>query len=132
MVYYLSRTDWPMVSGSGSFQSKYWPTGSGSGLYDSNRLTQFALEIIDYVRCKESTNIVVPPLQGYYSSSSPVHFTTDTSAADGGRRPDCYRGLTRTPFITEAGLWFDHVTTPPFNTELIIEFYLPANMHGFR
>lgn len=133
LVSYLKRNDWPMVSGTGSFQQKYFPTASGGAAADPYRLTQFAIEIIDYVRCKESTVSVVPPLQGYYTASGTFSTDLSTAASNLGRNPFCYVGFTRTPFITELGVWFDHITATPsapsakFSTEVKVEFYLPPN-----
>lgn len=132
LVDYLKRNDWPMTSTNSSLQQKYYPTAqAGAAANDPYRLTQLALQIIDYVRCKESTNNSVPPLQGYYTASE--HFSTDlaTSSTDFGRNPKCYIGLSRMPLLTELGLWFDHVplndSTTTFQTKAKVEFYLPPN-----
>lgn len=132
LVNYLKRNDWPMTSISSSLQQKYYPNAqSGAAANDPYRLTQFALQIIDYVRCKESANNLVPPLQGYYAAGG--NFSTDlsTSSTDFGRNPKCYIGMARTPLVTELGLWFDHVplndNTAKFNTKVKVEFYLPPN-----
>ncbi|XHR30600.1 MAG: hypothetical protein ACFUZC_08555 [Chthoniobacteraceae bacterium] len=137
LIKYMQRTDWPMVSGSDSFQKKYYNN-------DSSGLAQFALEIIDYVRCKESAFPLVPPLQGYFdgtfvtteSGASIPHILTDfsTSATNNGRVPSCFVGFTRMPLITEVGVWFDTITAvseatknQTFDTKIKVEFYLPKN-----
>jgi hypothetical protein len=52
LVSYLKRTDWPMVSNSGSsFQQKYYSSYSTA---QQQRLTQLAINIIDYVRPKKA------------------------------------------------------------------------------
>jgi hypothetical protein len=127
LVNYLKRNDWPITSTNSSLQQKYFPIASGGAAADPYRLTQFAIEIIDYVRCKESTNVLVPPLLGVYQSAT--DFSTDAQAADYGRRPDVYQGLTRTPFITELGLWVPDVipSSGSFDVKFKIEFYLPPS-----
>ncbi len=131
LVNYLKRNDWPMTSKASSLQQKYFPTTPGGAAADPYRLTQLALEIIDYVRCKESTNIFVPPLLGVYTSLT--HFSTDAQSKDAGRTQEIFQGLTRTPFITELGLWVPDVIPPAvspasnFNVKFKIEFYLPPN-----
>lgn len=58
---YLERTDWPFMPGT-SFQQKYYSTYPTAS--QSQRLTQLAINIIDYVRSKESGLAIVPPTRG--------------------------------------------------------------------
>lgn len=105
---YLRRTDWPMVSGTGSFQSKYfsaYPTSTSPNgvMAQTSRLAQLAVNVIDYVRAKESTNPVVYPIIGYFDQTQ-----TDLKKAfvysPNGAASNGYWGLTRMPYITEIGV----------------------------
>jgi hypothetical protein len=92
---YLKRTDWPMASGS-SLQAKYY---AGK----PERLTQLSLNIINYVRTKESagepiTKLVVPVRGEQAPGGRFVMMEIATSA-------NAYIGVTRTPKITEMGVW---------------------------
>ena len=116
---YLQRTDWPMVSGSGSIQSKYYgsyPTTpvTASGITpQTSRLGQIAVNILDYVRAKESTNSVIQPIVGYFDTTQ-----TDPAKAfvlnQNGSATNGYIGLTRGPRITELGVWYGTNTGPAF------------------
>ncbi|XHR30982.1 MAG: hypothetical protein ACFUZC_10535 [Chthoniobacteraceae bacterium] len=111
LIQYLKRTDWPMAYGS-NFQQKYY-----NGV--ENRLAQLAINIIDYVRCKESNLSVVQPLRGdlnnpgqsnqKWVSGSP----TDSNA---------YIGVTRAPCITE-------LAAVSSGSVVKIELYSPPNYH---
>jgi len=95
---YLKRTDWPMAPGS-SFQDKYY---AGK----ANRLTQLSLNIINYVRSKESkgdttTGGVVIPIRGTHPAGGRFNLAIDTTPTGN----DAYLGISRTPRITEMGLW---------------------------
>lgn len=82
----LNRTNWPIMPGQ-SFATKY-----GS----STSTVQMALNIIDYVRCAESTNDIVEPLRGTATATS---FTLAEGAGT-------MLSMSRRPVITEYGLWF--------------------------
>ncbi len=107
---YLERTDWPMISAPRSLQDKYY-----GGV--STRLSQMALNIIDYVRSKESTNAVVPPLRGNYVSGS---FNYPALSADA----DSFFGVSRVPMINELGVWLSPDRT---QLKLKVELYLPPS-----
>ena len=112
---YLARTDWPMVSGTGSFQSKYYsayPTStSASGITaQESRLAEMAVNIIDYVRAKESSQPFIQPIIGYFdqtATTAAAAFVYDANA----QAKNGYIGLTRMPCITEMGVWYGQNTT---------------------
>ncbi len=115
---YLQRADWPMVSGSGSFQSKYYsgypttPTASGATA-QTTRLGQIAINIIDYVRAKESTNLIIQPIIGYFDPTQvdpKKAFVLDQN----GSPTNGFTGLTRGPRVTEMGVWYGTNTGPTF------------------
>ncbi len=121
LIQYLERSDWPMAAGS-SFQKKYYGDSK-------QRLTQLAINIIDYVRSAESARNIVEPIRGYYVNGK---FTIGIgSAAD-----DTYMGATRAPMITEMAYWMSNQSESR-NTEqgvktlypckFYIEIYLPEN-----
>lgn len=83
LVSILMRKDWPIVAGQ-SFSNKYNASSTASAV-------QIAVNIIDYVRSKESTMPVVAPLQGIVSGST---FTLSANAAS-------IMGVSRAPKITE-------------------------------
>ncbi|CAN5341037.1 hypothetical protein BH09VER1_BH09VER1_27500 [soil metagenome] len=115
---YLLRTDWPMVSGSGSFQSKYFSgypvTATASGVtVQSSRLGQIAINIIDYVRAKESTNLIIQPIVGYFDTSQ-TDPTKTFVLNQNGSSTNGFSGLTRMPRVTEFGVWYGTNTGPTF------------------
>lgn len=107
---YLRRNDWPMTSASASFQDKYY----GS---NPDRLTQLALNIIDYVRCKESTAPVVAPLRGENDASG--NFTPGAAFGANG-----FMSMTRTPLINEVGVYVSPART---QMRAKIELFLPPH-----
>ena len=135
---YLQRSDWPMVNGAGSFQSKYYsayPTStSASGITaQTSRLAEMAVNIIDYVRAKESTQTYIQPIIGYFDQ------TATTSAAafvynPNGQATNGYIGLTRMPCINEMGAWYGQNTTtgtitPPNNGAAATTPIKPGDMY---
>jgi hypothetical protein len=107
---YLQRGDWPMVSGTGSFQSKYYgsypTTMSASGISaQTSRLAQLAVNVIDYVRAKESAIPMIQPIVGSFDSSQ-----TDPAKTfvlnQNGSSTNGYVGLSRGPRVTELGVWY--------------------------
>ncbi|MFA6175601.1 MAG: hypothetical protein WC765_03365, partial [Phycisphaerae bacterium] len=107
---YLKRSDWPMTTPQGkSLQGKYYGG-------NPDRLTQLALNIIDYVRSKESSELLVDPLRG---SGIPPNFTVGVAINTGA-----YIGLTRTPLINELGVWMNAAGT---EIKVKVELYLPLN-----
>lgn len=105
LVSYLSRSDWPMSPGQ-TFQDKFY-----NGNLDS--LKQLALNIIEYVRLKET-----PPL----SATSVPHQSAFVHL------PNKYRAFTRSAFITEAGAWVSDATSGRIPFAFWCELYLPKNM----
>lgn len=92
---YLKRTDWPVAPDS-SFQAKYYAN-------KPERLTQLSLNIINYVRSKESagedvTKAVVP-LRGDQAAGGRFQLK-EVASSD-----IAFIGVTRAPKITEMGLW---------------------------
>jgi Tfp pilus assembly protein PilX len=100
---YLMRSDWPMAPGK-TFQEKYYGTGA-----TADRLTQLSLNIIDYVRCKESKNAIVTPLRGDWSGDWTKDSSTFTLAIAGGA--NAYVGVSRAPYITEMAVFIPSPTT---------------------
>lgn len=130
---YMKRRDWPMVSGSGSIQDKYY-------LGNERRLAQLAVNIIDYVRSKESTLPLVEPLRPRQTGTGPPYSYDVPPVGGVGTTTDVYIGITRTPRITEMGLWLPPAPVsvtksgnPPIYTakyagvKLKVEIYLPEN-----
>ncbi len=101
---YLQRIDWPMVSVPSSFQQKYFAG-------NVPRLTAFALNIIDYVRSAESAATLVEPIRGIvdsegkYGSKKKGSFVADFADGAIRGRDETFKGLTRSLFITEQGVW---------------------------
>lgn len=102
---YMQRTDWPMVAGDASIQKKYF--GNYPGAVQSTRLAQLAINIIDYVRAKESPMSIIPPIVGEFDASKPEsqRFALNTDSLF-----NSYMGLSRTPYITEVGVWLGQAT----------------------
>ena len=96
IVDYLKRTDWPVVIGNSSFQSKYYDGSIGN-------LAHLAVNIIDYVRSKESAEALVVPIRTSYSGVSVM-------------------GITRTPMINEVGVWINPERS---RIRFKVELYLP-------
>lgn len=119
LVYYLSRTDWPMISGTSSFQSKYFGG-------NKSQLVQLAINIIDYVRSAESSLPVVEPIRGKINASG--QFLGEWLEANSTIRgqDNTFKGLTRAPLITKMGMTISTSTTQP-QMKMFIEVYLPKN-----
>ena len=144
---YLQRSDWPVVTGPASFQDKYYPASiysstvcaNGIGLR-SSRTAQIAINIFDYVRAKESPLPIIAPIRGIFKSGNPANncFSVFSDAPT-----DSYMGVSRTPYLTEIGVWLgtaavDAATptgstnyTPPKSGDTVYEFkfevYLPKS-----
>ncbi len=88
----LRRKDWPQKRGV-SFEDKYAQTGSPSNPTPV-RIEQIALNIVEYVRCRESAMPIVDPIRGYINNNRFKY-------ANGGL--DTIMGNTRAPRITEVG-----------------------------
>lgn len=109
---YMNRTNWPYFSGM-SFAQKYNTSGS------TNRTTQIALDIIDYVRSAETTNSVVGITRLNKQGSNFVAGSTGSQ----------YMGTSRHPMITEIGLWLSDTGTvaSPYTAIGKVEVYLPPH-----
>jgi hypothetical protein len=125
---YMQRTDWPMVAGSSSLQDKYFSAYPAS--IRATRLAQIAINIIDYVRCKEAAPYsptgqdyqgMVQPLRVESNVLTPPTFTVKDAPTNYSLS---YFGQTRAPLITEVGVWL----SPDFKTMTFkVELYLPEN-----
>lgn len=110
----LTRTDWPMNPGH-SFSEKFAPV----------RPEQIALNIIEYVRARESTRDVVEPIRGDIASSGKVIINTSNAVT-------ALMGNNRGPRVTEIGVWIDQATSvvsgvTGYNATYVTEVYLPPN-----
>jgi len=115
----LQQTNWPFPSLPGqSFASKYSPV----------RPQQLAVDIIEYVRARESTNTVVEPIFGYLSGSSFIY-----DAAASLSDPSELEGNTRAPRVTEMGIY----TSTPFtngsppSSVVLAQFYMEVYLPPF-
>jgi len=117
LVYYLSRTDWPMVNGTSSIQSKYFGG-------DRTQLVQFAINIIDYVRSAESSQSIVEPIRGIIKNGQ---FLGDWLNVNSNYRGEegTFKGLTRAPLITEMGMIVS-TNTSSYQSKMFVEVYLPT------
>jgi len=122
LISYLKRTDWPMAPGS-SFQQKYYGDSE-------ERLTQLAVNIIDYVRSAESERRIVEPIRGTVDESG-AFSVNPTGSAD-----NTYLGVTRAPMITEMAFWMSDETETRateqgekalYPCKFFIEIYLPEH-----
>lgn len=138
---YISRKNWPLSPGV-SFKDKYYP---GSADSDA-RLGQIAVNILDYVRAKESSTAVIAPLRFAVGPAAAVgdnsnKFTLHPSYTYGAA--NSYQGICRGPYITEAGMWMEKdptvpptpkpagwPATPLYKCYFKYELFLPKN-YGF-
>jgi len=135
---YMQRGDWPMVSGSASIQDKYYSQYPVQ--IRNSRLAQLALNIIDYVRAKESPQTVVEPIRGQFSTAA----TTPNKVFEfADNATNSYMGISRGPYMTEIGAWggtLSHPVSAPSSSSFYrvpqtnepvyafkFEFYLPKN-----
>ncbi len=131
---YIQRSDWPIAPSGSSFQNKYY---AGK----KERLTQLSLNIVNYVRTKESigdpaksasepdgrgTTTVIPIRGEQLPGKRFVMMEIATSA-------DSYIGITRTPKITEMGMWVNgtqssvdtSTNTYSYSAKAKLEIFLP-------
>jgi hypothetical protein len=132
---YMARTDWPILPGH-SFIEKYpdpmiAPTvdkGSGGGV------VQIAVNIIDYVRCAESTNILVQPLSisslsGGYAPYNKFHPTQKLPDLNDELMDDVTMlGNTRRVCIVEEGAY---CSADPLTTNGFVVGVTPVTMYAF-
>lgn len=105
---YLSRTNWPIDPGK-SFVQKYGATNAA----------QIVLNLIDYVRSAESTNIIVEASRGSFNGSV-------FSWGAGVSGPLGLMGNSRRMLITQMGVWVSG--TAPFTCNFRTEVYLPNSI----
>jgi len=98
LIRYISEKNWPLAPGQ-SFKDKYYPGTADSDI----RLAQIAVNIIDYVRAKESKKEVIPPLR-FGMDPAGKYTLHETYAYSSGNN---YQGVTRTPYLTELGMWME-------------------------
>ncbi len=115
---YLTN-NWPGF-GANSFIQKY---GASSQTQAANEM---ALNIIDYVRSVESTNVLCEPIRGNLTST-----TLDQSSAGTGSLSGLF-GTSRHPLITEVACWIEPTRTFPttaspagYRAYVSVELYLP-------
>ena len=137
LIDYISKKDWPLSPGV-SFKDKYYPGSADS----SARLAQIAVNIIDYVRAKESKIPVIAPTR-FALNPNDGKYTLHANWAYGGA--NSYQGICRAPYITEIGMWMEKDPTTPnpvpsgwpggataklYKCTFKFELYLPPN-YGF-
>ncbi|TLD68929.1 hypothetical protein FEM03_19915 [Phragmitibacter flavus] len=132
LLRYISEKNWPIAPGV-SFKDKYYP-----GSLDSDiRLAQIIVNIIDYVRAKESSLDIIAPLRfGVAPDGKYTLHATHAYAAT-----DSYQGVSRSPYFTELGMYVEKDPTPQptprpagwpagkslYKCYYTAEFYLPES-----
>ncbi len=114
----LSRTNWPCLEGK-SFAQKF-----KSGL-NTNRITQLALDIVDYVRSAETTNTSVGPARVTWAFTNTLTTSNPSDA-------NALIGVSRRPLLTEIGCAITDTTnsTNGFEIKLLAELYLPPGFNA--
>lgn len=125
---YLKKNDWPMADGH-SIQEKYY--GSYAPAAREQRLTQLAVNIIDYVRSAESKRTIVEPIRGKYINPSTFQVDFEVGQQVQGKE-DTFKGTVRGPYMTEMGYWISNVPETRqgklyYKTIGLVEIYLPEN-----
>ncbi len=116
----LSRTNWPMLDGAVSFETKY----------GADRTWQVAARIVDLARCAESTNAIVEPVR-YKVSGTTIKNDIADSTVNGTDGEFLSTG--RTPLITEMGISYDTSDrsdaygAPYWRIRYYIEVHLPES-----
>ena len=140
---YISEKKWPLSpTGSDvSFKQKYYP-----GTTDiDGQLGQIAVNIIDYVRAKESRTLIIPPLR--FATAPDGRLTLHAASAYGGA--NSFQGICRAPYLTEMQTYVEMNSVGPptpkpvgwpndaagqpmklHRTTFKSEFFLPPN-YGF-
>lgn len=117
---YLTRTDWPIAPGK-SYQDKFYAG-------DPARITQLSLNIIEYVRARESSATaadmgITIPIRGTMEGNDFVlNGTTGLS--------NSFRGMNRGPRLTELAMWRAGTLNPDGTRtfRLFLEVHLPTTM----
>lgn len=110
----LEREDWPLAQGE-SFYKKY---KSYSPLSEK-RITQIALDIVQYIRSAESENPTVSQIRGRWNGANFVSATT---------QEDIIVSTARAPLITEVSVWVSAQRTGEANSyecQFRFEVFLP-------
>ncbi len=113
---YLNRTDWPLLTGK-SFASKFSPV----------RPEQIAINIIEYVRARESAQALVEPIRGLLANGAFTLNTAANPASNASTSASAISGNTRGVKITEFGFYLTNGTAPgQYWLQLVLELYLPT------
>ena len=111
-----------------NYLSTTWPgfTNSFAQKYDRanpTRVTQLALDIIDYVRAAESTNTTVEPIRGAWTNGT-FTITSPTYEAT-----NCFVGTTRHPMLVQAAVCEapTSFSAPFYEAMVYLTLYLPPN-----
>jgi hypothetical protein len=110
----LEREDWPLAPGK-SFYKKY----KGYSQPAEKRITQLALDIVQYVRSVESDKPTVSQIRGRWNGDNFVSATT---------QEDVVVGTARAPLITEVAAWVSAQRGGPDNAydcQFRFEVFLP-------
>ena len=119
---YLTNSNWPEYPGT-SFAKKYW------GSDTDPRIFQMAVNLVEYVRAKESQQKILPAIKGSVASGT---FTStavnDSVSSNQNGLPGTFPiiGVTRSPVITEFGVYFLVATHASIAFQA--EIYLPPNV----
>lgn len=124
---YLTNTSWPEYPGT-SFAGKYY------GSNTDPRIFQLAVNLVEYVRAKESQQKVISAIRGYISGGAFISQTVTPRSGDSqsvfGDTSDAMpiMGATRTPYITELTAYWTPGSGSPAYIILQGEVYLPPNI----
>jgi len=111
----LTRGDWPYAAG-GTFTAKYGASG----------VAQTALDIIEYVRSSESTNLWPEPISAQLATNSLVLLPGSTSLDDASLNTASL-GTVRRPMITQIGVYGSTNTNASgYIGTLHAQLYLPS------
>jgi len=118
LLRYISEDNWPLTPHNAppsnrSFKDKYYPGTTAT----EARLAQIVVNIIDYVRAKESKMKVIAPLRFAYNGTQKkytLHPDDAYAAANAalGISGNSYQGVSRSPYLTELGMWIEKDPAP--------------------
>ncbi len=112
----LNRTDWPLVPGK-SFAAKFGPTALP--VAQRIRPEQLAIDIIEYVRARESSVALVEPIRGNLNAVGDFAFAVPTGSAN-------IMGNNRGVKITEFGFYLTPGSAPKqYKVHMVLEIHLP-------
>lgn len=94
LMRYLSTDNWPMAPGK-SYKTKFFSSSS-------DHIAQLAVNIIEYVRAKESQKQFIAPLRYQITNGK---YTLGIGS--GG-----YQGISRAPYLYEMGYWMESEPAP--------------------